>query len=67
MARRSNRANDSCCSSSGTPSGRLVEKRPWKPRNSKVSTASARPTVYRSELTEGPSVSISGAWYPTVP
>ena len=62
VARRSSRANDSCSPSSGTPSGRLYLYVPWKPRNSKVSTASARPTVYRSELGEGPSASISGAW-----
>ena len=39
----------------------------WYPANSKVITARARPTVYRSEDTDGPCDAISGAWYPTVP
>jgi hypothetical protein len=33
-----------------------------KPLKVKLSTASVRPTVYRSDSTDGPRVATSGAW-----
>ncbi len=43
-------------------SGSGVVVPPLAGLNGKLSTASVRPTVYRSEATEGPWEAISGAW-----
>jgi hypothetical protein len=70
VARRSARKNDSCSVSSGTAAGSGSAKQYsalWYPLNSKLSTARERPTEYKSDDGEGPSVAISGAWKPTVP